>query len=293
MITRETNDSIYLDLPTLEVGQEYVKVGYLYNVKAGTSVMQSGYYTLYFKDLKGNVVVGRLFNVTDFEHTGLDILALKNKAVEFQFRVDVYNGSPSLIVSKISIYTGMFDYASFIGKVDRIDEKFIWCETTFRKLLDDNSYSLPQEYKTKSIASIYDGRCGGYVKVLEIVLSNIIAYQDVVGVDIYALGRIFRTVHEEYFKYLDKVNELDFVTNSLKFQTINRIRLSNGRTDETIIAEDVLGALIGLNEPESINSVILVDIIKSSLNKLSLASIYNSMIVGASKKVGDVVLLKY
>ena len=293
MITRETNDSIYLDLPTLEVGQEYVKAGYLYNVKAGTSVMQSGYYTLYFKDVKGNVVVGRLFNVVDFENSGLDILALKNKAVQIQFVVDVYNGSPSLIVSSISLYNGMFDYGSFIGKVDRVEEKFMWCEATFRKLLDDNSYSLPQEYKTKSIASIYDGRCGGYVKVLEIVLSNIIAYQDVVGVDIYALGRIFKTVHQEYFRYLDKVNDLDFVTNSLKFQTINRIRLSSERTDETIIAEDILGALIGLNEPESISSVLIVDLVKGALNKLSLASIYSSMIVGASKKVGDVVLLKY
>lgn len=293
MITRETNDSRYLDLPTLELGQEYVKACYLYNVKAGTSVMQSGYYTLYFKDLKGNVVVGRLFNVDDFQNSGLQILALKNKAVEIQFKVDVYNGSPSLIVTKISLYNGMFDYASFIGKLDKVDEKFTWCERAFGKLLNDNNYSLPQEYKTKSLASIYDGRCGGYVKVLEIVLSNLIAYQDIVGVDIYSLGRIFETVQSEYFNYLSKVNELDFVTNSLKFQTLNRLRMSSGRTDETIIAEDTLGALLGLNQPESVSSVVLKDLITSAIDKLNLASIYNSMITGASKKVGDVVLLKY
>ncbi len=293
MITRETNDSRYLDLPTLELGQEYIKLGYLHAVKAGMSVMETGYYTLYFKDIKGNIIVGRLFNVENFENTGLDILALKNKAVEIQFRVDAFNGSPSLIVSSIKLYTGIFDYVSFVGKLDKVDEKFQWCELTFQKLLDDTSFRLPQEYKTKTLAEVYDGKCGGYVKILEVVLSNIVAYQDVVGLDIYSLGRVFSIVQKEYFKYLDRINELDFIPNSFKYQTINRVKLASDRTDEVLIAEDILGALVGFNKPETIQGVILTDLIHDTIKKLNLACTYNSMITGASKKVGDVVLLKY
>lgn len=43
-------------------------------VKAGVSVLGSGYYTFYIKDMRANVVPARLFNISSFKESGLDAI---------------------------------------------------------------------------------------------------------------------------------------------------------------------------------------------------------------------------
>lgn len=293
MITRETNENKFLDLPLLTLGEEYDKVCYLHNVVAGKDVTMSGFFRLYLKDIKGNIVVGRLFNVERFEDVGLDMLALKNKPVQIHFRVDEYNGSLSLNIINIKLYTGMFDYASFIGKIDGIEDSFNFVEGAFKKFLNDNSYTLPSSYKTESFRDICDGRCGAYTKILEITLMNLLAMNGIPGIDNKSLITVLNVVQKHYYKYLSDIQALDFITNSYKFQTVNKLKLLPERTNEVLVAEDVLGALIGLNKPESIHSLIIHNTIKEAIDKLNLACIYNTMIRGSVKEVGGVRLLKY
>ena len=140
MIKRTGQLENLLDITTLELGHEYIKICYLHHVKEGrTEGTNSGFFRLYLKDVNGNVIIGRMFNVASYEEKGLVILALKGKPVKVHFRVDAYNGSLNLIVNSIEYYDGVFEYASFIGKYDGTNRSYDFALNAFKKLTNQNA----------------------------------------------------------------------------------------------------------------------------------------------------------
>jgi len=93
MLTKITDDGLYLDVAQLSVGCDYKKVCLVRDVKSGMTVYQDGYYTFYVKDCNANIIAARLFNPKDFLEDGFDAMYLKGKPVQMEFTAQIYNGS--------------------------------------------------------------------------------------------------------------------------------------------------------------------------------------------------------
>ncbi len=291
MIKRTEQLENLLDITTLELGQEYIKICYLHHVKEGrTEGTNSGFFRLYLKDINGNVIIGRMFNVASYEEKGLVILALKGKPVKVHFRVDAYNGSLNLIVNSIEYYDGMFEYASFIGKYEGTNRSYDFALNAFKKLTNQNA-ELPITYKTVSLRSIYDGRVGAYTFILEKVLLNIIALKEIPGINMKQMAEIFYVVQDVYYQYLKRVEDLELVPLAEKLKFVNKIS-TTGTGDNTLIATEVFSALIGLGKAETLVGIVLYDYINETIKHLNLLCIHQTMVTGI-REVGGQQLVKY
>lgn len=291
MIKRTGQLENLLDITTLELGQEYIKICYLHHVKEGrTEGTNSGFFRLYLKDINGNVIIGRMFNVASYEEKGLVILALKGKPVKVHFRVDAYNGSLNLIVNSIEYYDGMFEYASFIGKYEGTNRSYDFALNAFKKLTNQNA-ELPITYKTVSLRSIYEGRVGAYTFILEKVLLNIIALKEIPGINMKQMAEIFYVVQAVYYQYLKRVEDLELVPLAEKLKFVNKIS-TTGTGDNTLIATEVFSALIGLGKAETLVGIVLYDYINETIKHLNLLCIHQTMVTGI-REVGGQQLVKY
>lgn len=291
MIKRTGQLENLLDITTLELGQEYIKICYLHHVKEGrTEGTNSGFFRLYLKDINGNVIIGRMFNVASYEEKGLVILALKGKPVKVHFRVDAYNGSLNLIVNSIEYYDGVFEYASFIGKYDGTNRSYDFALNAFKKLTNQNA-ELPITYKTVSLRSVYDGRVGAYTFILEKVLLNIIALKEIPGINMKQMAEIFYVVQDVYYQYLKRVEDLELVPLAEKLKFVNKIS-TIGTGDNALIATEVFSALIGLGNAETLVGIILYDYINETIKHLNLLCIHQTMVTGI-REVGGQQLVKY
>lgn len=291
MIKRTGQLENLLDITTLELGQEYIKICYLHHVKEGrTEGTNSGFFRLYLKDINGNVIIGRMFNVASYEEKGLVILALKGKPVKVHFRVDAYNGSLNLIVNSIEYYDGMFEYASFIGKYEGTNRSYDFALNAFKKLTNQNA-ELPITYKTVSLRSIYEGRVGAYTFILEKVLLNIIALKEIPGINMKQMAEIFYVVQDVYYQYLKRVEDLELVPLAEKLKFVNKIS-TTGTGDNTLIATEVFSALIGLGKAETLVGIVLYDYINETIKHLNLLCIHQTMVTGI-REVGGQQLVKY
>lgn len=291
MIKRTGQLENLLDITTLELGHEYIKICYLHHVKEGrTEGTNSGFFRLYLKDVNGNVIIGRMFNVASYEEKGLVILALKGKPVKVHFRVDAYNGSLNLIVNSIEYYDGVFEYASFIGKYDGTNRSYDFALNAFKKLTNQNA-ELPITYKTVSLRSVYDGRVGAYTFILEKVLLNIIALKEIPGINMKQMAEIFYVVQDVYYQYLKRVEDLELVPLAEKLKFVNKIS-TTGTGDNALIATEVFSALIGLGNAETLVGIILYDYINETIKHLNLLCIHQTMVTGI-REVGGQQLVKY
>lgn len=293
MIRRTDNLDNLLDITTLELGSEYVKICYLHHVKEGrTEGTNSGFFRMYLKDVNGNVIVARLFNVASYEEKGLVILALKGKPVKVHFRVDAYNGSLNLIVNSVEYYDGVFEYASFIGKYEGTNRSYDFALNAFRKLLSSNeNRELPMIYKTSSLRSIYEGRVGAYTFILEKVLLNIIALKEIPSINMNQMAEIFYMVQDVYYQYLKRVEDLDLVPLAEKLKFVSKFS-TMGAGDNTLIATEVFSALIGLGKAETLVGIMLYDYINETIKHLNLLCIHQTMVSGI-REVGGQQLVKY
>lgn len=291
MIKRTGQLENLLDITTLELGHEYIKICYLHHVKEGrTEGTNSGFFRLYLKDVNGNVIIGRMFNVASYEEKGLVILALKGKPVKVHFRVDAYNGSLNLIVNSIEYYDGVFEYASFIGKYDGTNRSYDFALNAFKKLTNQNA-ELPITYKTVSLRSVYDGRVGAYTFILEKVLLNIIALKEIPGINMKQMAEIFYVVQDVYYQYLKRVEDLELVPLAEKLKFVNKIS-TTGTGDNALIATEVFSALIDLGNAETLVGIILYDYINETIKHLNLLCIHQTMVTGI-REVGGQQLVKY
>lgn len=282
-----------LDIAHLELDKQYEKVGYLYNFRESTSVTQKGFFTMYLKDVNGKVIVGRLFNVDNFKDSGLTMQALKGKPVKVNFHVQEFNGSLSLIINTVSVYTGDFDYGSFIGKVEGVEDFFAYTQDVLCKL-SDRDIKLPSIYRTKSLRRIYDGRAGGYTKLLQMVVSNVISYDSIIGLDRQEIANTIAYLQEIYFRYLEQIEDIDFITKSMKMKILYDAQIKMEKVDVGSYVIDALTALLDLGKPESLAGLLVYRMFESNTEILNFACQYDKMLVGVTRQVGDgTLLLKY
>lgn len=286
-----TNDRL-LDISSLVVGESYRKVAYFYRFKHNVTSTLNGFYTIYLKDRNGKVIIGNLFNVEYFESTGVMMQALKGKAVISNFKVGDFNGTPTLQLDTLEEYTGDVDYSEFVGKVSGVEDYYEFVKTIFGKCGIENP-SLPAQYKTKSLRDVYDGRAGGYIKLLEMVMNNLVSLNDILGFDRDEMVRTFYYVQELFYKYLYRIEDVDFITTKMKMDIIINGSMQVDGIDVSHYVIDALSDLLGVCVAETLQGLVLSKSFKDNMETLTLGCEYDKMLEGVKKKVGDREFLKY
>lgn len=294
MLNDEKKDDKFLRLGELEVGTQYSKVAYLQGFKSSISVISSGYYVFYLKDAEGYIGIGILNNVKDFLLSGKDMNAMKKKPVLINFLATEHNGSISLTIINIETYTEPdFPYEKFIGSVPNVVASSASVAGLFNKVLGAG-HDLDIRYNTTALDGIYEGKCGGYVKLLEMVACDLAGFQNIANLSFKVLIDVLFEVQKAYFLYLYAKTNADLVRNADALEVLTSACREIENEQISPIVQDALLCLFGITEnPEQLYAILVVNAIKSKIKALNISSIYSTMIVGAEKVYGDLKLVKY
>lgn len=295
MISKATNtNDNYLRAEELTVGTEYNKVAYLSGFKTGINKLDRGYYTLYFKDANGTMVLGNWNNINDFINSGKAINDMKKRPVKIQFEATEFNGSIALNIIQLESYDPVgFPYDKFVGIVNNVDDSLMAVNLILGKTLGENT-SVDERYKEISLTPICEGKCGGYAKLLELVAYDLVTYQSVSNISLKVLIGVFFEVQKGYFNYLLAKEKADIVSKSDLIDILQITNLENKDNEYLPIIIDCLSALIGLtNNIENMYAIIITNAFKNKIENLNLIAVYNTMVLGAEKNWGKYKLLKY
>lgn len=293
MITKSGVANNMLDITTLEPGVDYHKVGYLYDLDIGTDRLANGFFRLFIKDVNGNIIVGRMFNLNqDDDSLFLTAKTLKGKAIDMYFRADSYNGSINLTVNSFELYKGIIDYSLFIGTINDVEKSYQFVTRIFNKF-GINNIKLPVAYKSDTFFELCDGKAGGYIKLLEVVSLMVTSLDGIPGINTKEIMDIWYLVQDGYYSYLKRLELIDVISNNEKIDIIYSFKRKIANSDVAIYAVDTLCSILGMSKPQTVQSAILVKTINSVKEYMKLACVYNSMIPGSSKVEGELTLLKY
>lgn len=288
----------YLDITVLNIGEEYTKVAYLSDAMSKISKVDTGFYTFYFKDCNSNLIVGRLFNIEKFIESGLVINILKRKLVNINFIVQEYNGSLTLVIKSIEPYSEPVeseDVAKFIGLVPNVGQEYNDVTTIMSRVLGAKP-NMQTVYATKSFASIYNGKCGGYAKLLNMVVTSLVSFNSLPDIDIVMLFKCLNIVQADYFTYLVKLEDVDVLPESARLEILFNAKIkAEEKYDVKIssIAIDTLSSLFGLTKPQHLYAHLIYTAFETSKHTLRLTTLSSSMVLGSRKEFGGDVLLKY
>lgn len=287
------NDN-YLRVEDLMLGTEYQKVAYLSGYKTGINKLDRGFYTLYFKDANGTSLLGNWNNVTDFIESGKAINDLKKRPVKIRFEVSEFNGSLSLNIIELESYDPVdFPYQNFVGSVNKVEASMLAVNSILGKVLGSN-YTVDSRYNTISLSPIFDGKCGGYAKLLELIIYDLATYQSVSNISLQVLVKTFYEVQKGYFNYLLAKEKADIVSKSDLLDILQLSSAENKDSECLPIIIDCLSALMGLTDNiENVYAIIIASAFRTKIENLNLISVYNTMVIGAEKQWGKYKLLKY
>ena len=287
------NDN-FLRVQDLEIGTEYSKIGYLLDYKSSMSKLEKGYYVFYIKDYDGNIVVATLHNIANFLESGGEALKLKRKPVKIKFLATEFNGSVSLLVTQIEDYTDIgFPFANFIGRVENVENSITAVNAVLQKVLG-NEKTLDSRYATATLDGIYNSKCGGYAKLLEMVIYDLIACQELPNIDFKILLEVFYEVQKAYFLQLTAVSKSDLIRRGDNLDIIMNAQIANNESDLKPVITDCLTTLFGLTESsEQLYAVLISESFQAKRRILDMTGIYSTMILGAEKKYGELKLVKY
>lgn len=293
MISRSGVENNLLDIATLEPGAEYHKVAYLYDLDIGTDRLEKGFFRMFLKDINGNIILGRMFNLNqDDERVFLEAKTLKGRAIDMYFRVDLFNGTLNLNISSFKLYDGLVDYSLFIGSISNVEKSYEFVTRLFNQFGIDNP-KLPPAYKTDNFRELCDGKAGGYIKLLEVVSLMITSLDGIPGISREELMYTWFHVQDGYYNYLKRLRDLDVISNAEKLDMLYSFKRKVSSSDVAEYAVDTFCSLIGFSKPETVQSAILVRTIDSVKEDMRLACVYNSMLPGSTRVDGGLTLLKY
>lgn len=294
MLNSDKGLAKYLKISELEVGQQYSKIAYLQSFKSGTSTLKTGYYAFHIKDIDGNITVGMYHNVADFIESGRDANAMKKKPIKIDFIATEFNGSISAHLIKIETYTEPdFPYELFVGKVANVEKSAQTVNGLFQRILGED-YTIDERYNTLSIDSVYSGKCGGYTKLMEMIVCDLIGHQGITNLSFKTLVKVFYEVQRAYFLYLYSKANTDIVRNADALEIINSACLDVEDKEIRPVVQDALLTLCGITaNPEQLYAVLVVNLIRNKLETFDITSLYGSMIVGGEKVYKNLKLVKY
>lgn len=288
----------FLNINTLEENKEYIKIGYLEDINSKVSKIDTGYYVTIIKDINSNIITGTLwFNKIDKDYinSGLTALALKRKPVSIRFVTSNYNGSLTLVISEISAYTGEFPFNKFIGEVPDAKNIISSIEQNISKALGAET-KLNSAYINDSLISIYNGRCGGYAKLLQLVIFDLLRCAGLPNINLKELIMVFIIVQDRYYRYLKMITDVkntSILSNAGKLKFISEssdICKNSGNID--LYVESCLGELCGLYKAEYLYSILIADAFERAKQTLNLCTSLTTMVLGAKKEMNGRCLIK-
>lgn len=288
MLTKIMDNAKDLDINTLTENEECVRRALMTGSKAGLTALEKGFFTFYFKDKNGNLIVGRKFDVKDFIEVGFDVAALKNKLVTIDFKAQIYNGSWSLIINSIHVADDQTGFENFVGKIEVPGVDYV--EKLFSTTLG-HEYKMPVFYLTESVATIGQGRSGGAGLAFVLASKTLANYRTLPSVDIKVLFEMFDTAFQKYYTYLKMKNELDVIANSVIVDILTSVR--NQFNDNTELVIDCASSLMGLTQPQHLYSHMICNAVNNALKVIDMAYINNSLPLGSSTFYKGVNLLRY
>ena len=295
MVENLNNDKL-LNIGTLNLGTEYEKLAYLVDVRE--NIGNFGEFLIFsFKDCNSNRVTGTLGNQDDFYKSGMTALKMKNKPVKIRFLTREYNGGVSLRLSEISVLDITkedFPLIKFIGSYGNAKNDVKLVEVGLGEFLG-KQYTIvnSQRYCTATIPKIYNGLVGGYCALLNFVFFDLYNMKGINSIDSLKLMKVFASVQEEYFRYLcfeskatvlKDVDKAAFITNIAQ-------KYSKDLQLYSPVFSCMMG-LSGLSQPTNIYAYLIYDAFKHHERILNITTSYSTMLVGGSRKVGDITLIK-
>lgn len=278
----KSENDMYLDIRKLEEDRTYTKIAYVQDVKDSISSINEGFFKFYLKDINGDMVIARLFGVKDFMKIASRARMLKHKAVTIKFYTQIYNGSLSVILTDIDIYTDPIDYSKFIGKVDNLD-------VMVSRLAEIEDIEL---MKTSRLTEFCNGKVGGYAlfaylvtqQVKSYVLSNLTNYE--------VLERTVNDLLPLLFNYYRKLEVQPVSSPTDIIMDANTILLSHSFLGDTSILIDAYISCCGISKPQFLESILIYNIINNVLDVMRLSVIEKQMTPGSLKQLDGTVLKK-
>ena len=259
----DVSDTMDLDINTLEDGKEYEKICYLLNYKAGLTKQDKGFYTFYVKDKNANVIAARMFDPKDYVDAGFTAMLMRSKAVKINFVAQIWNGSWSLVVSDIRLWTGEFNYEGYIGKAEYTVDAL---EAIYGSLF---SQALNPEYYSEFFPDLCDGRIGGFISVLEKSFTQLYSFK-VESLNVKDLHRCFFVAMDAYFNFLRLKKSYGIVPSQKVFEIVNSIHFQYPESPYLNEITDTVLALTGLAKPQHIYSHLICEVVNQTRELLTL-----------------------
>lgn len=272
-----------LDIRNLVEGMSYSLLAYVCNVKSGTTVNETGFYSFYVKDRRGNIIPARLFNVEKFYESGFTANSLRNRPVKMNCIAQIVYGQWSLLVKEIVEWTGDFDYRLFKGQVD-CDKDYL--EEKYSSV----GVCVPTKYYTVSIPSICDGKCGGYALLISIVLRKIDALCKHSYLSVKQLTGIVINIASGYMTYAEMKDTAGFASKAQMIKIMNSYVMSDATDAELDI--DALTGLADLGAPRFLESALVVKTFKDTIQELSMINSIEKIPKGSSASCGGYELFR-
>lgn len=280
-----------LDILQLKEGETYTRLCYVTGIKSGLTKMEKGFFTFYVKDKNANIIAARLFNIADFIHSGFVANAFVDKPVKLTFMAQKYNGGWSLVIEEIELWTGDFDYSSFIGQVECVDDTL----KSILGLIYENEVDIQSTldlYRTKRFDSVCGGRVGGFLLLAEHTAAALLRLYDFDFMDKNLLKTYLISI-SAYYDYLTIVEKYPIIQMSEVLKLFNKVSVMNKDVDCLEEVLDTCRALFNLGKPQHLYSHLITNAINNNIKMYDMLYRYNSMPAGCTTYIGGETLLRY
>lgn len=267
---------------------EITKVAYVSDVSSGISKNGDFFITLFLKTEDGLTISSKIFNHKMILENALDLQSLKGKFIRATGMPGVYMNMYSFIISGLEEIE--------LSKVENL-EHFLKpnenLEEEFKELRGNLGQDVPEVFKIRTYSSIDNGRIGSYVSFCNSWVKQCLSLNWLLEKEqVTEMVKVLYTVIIKYEQYLQRINELDFITSIEKRQILPKI--SDDISHEDIIIDDCLGAIMGIGEPNHLISHIIFKSFTLSKNMEELKKSWTAMLPGGVLKLENQdVLRKY
>lgn len=263
-----------LDVSCLAEGQNIECLAYVQSCNVKSNRLGQPFVTFYLKDRNAIVIAARLF---DAGENAKFAQAFARHPVHLFAQVQIYNGSYSLIIngdSGISIYNGTFDYTRFIGQYE-VD--LSGAENIYTQVMGE---AMPSElYVNLSVDFLGSGKVGAFAKIYDMALASISFIDNVPGINMTELYKVFFCVMHKYFLILERYNKIGPLERLKLYEEYSTVHF-DANLDLQIV--DTLRGLVENTKPLHLYSHIINGAVNQANKTLQLIE-NNSVLVPGTK----------
>lgn len=278
--------NVYMCESDLSKDSTVSKICYVINKRYGQTWAKDGFYKLLLKTIDDMTFNGMVFNLSNFIYIGLDMNKLVGKFIRVTGQPQIYNGKYSFIIDKIEIVVQdeipKEIKSAFIGTIENLEQVYDDCY----KLFNSVGKVLPVDLKFKYYGSIYNGKIGGYLKLLSdwsfMVMSCADSYGESIIKYLVETSLIYRN-------YLDLIDNSSVVTEGDKVKILMDAT-SNGFKE---ISVDASRGILGVGKPEHLFANIISECFNTCFKISNMKGEWKSIPAGGVLLSKDYCLKKY